>query len=389
LNRKAALDLLIACAAPAGGAPARALAPLAVDVAWAELDGLAHFHRVQPLMRRRLLDADLAPPALCEDWEAGLRANAIRNLHLTRVLLSLVRRFQAAGLSLLPHKGALLALSAYGDLSLRAFADLDILVPEAMLDQALALLSEEGFSRDPPLAWLSAKALKRWTGEVSCRRESDDVAVDLHWRLTPPHYPVQLEAARLWPHIEAQAVAGTAVPSLAPEALFLLLAVHGAKHAWEALGWLADLAWLVAAKPAFDWDFALRLAEGAGCRRPFLLGATLIGQVFETPVRPSACAAAKADPAVARLVGRVRRRWLHGEPQSPHSPELLAFAADLSASRLALTRHLAGLILNPTERDWRAFRLPEPAFALYAPARIARLAGKYLSPVRGIKPTKL
>jgi hypothetical protein len=374
-HRSREFDFLIACAQPdADVARLRALAP---NVDWPQLAALAGYHRVWPLLYRVALDQGLVPETLRETWEADFRGNAVRNLSLMRDLIGVSRALSAAGVAVAPHKGPLLAMAAYGDLALRGFADLDMLVPPQALAQTLAVLDACGYRPDPALAGLSPGALARWTGEMSCSSAAG-VSIDLHWRLTPPHYPMQLDPQILWRHMSVLKVAGVPVPTLEPEALLLVLAVHGAKHCWEALGWLADLAWLVSAHPGFDWDLTLALADEARCGRPFRLAAALIDEVFATALPDPVTQAIAADPRVARLKDRVLARWRSGPLEPPRSPELLSFAAALSTSRAATLRHVMGLILAPTELDWRARRLPESLFFLYGPRRVLRLLAKYI-----------
>ena len=210
---------------------------------------------------------------MAEDFRAG----ATRSLHLTGELITLTKAFAKAEIPVLPHKGPLLAQAAYGDLALRQFNDLDLLVHPADLPRAIALLAKLGYLPPSELAWLSPRALRHWTGEMSYTSQHG-TAVDLHWRLTPIHYTVQLDPEILWRNIVSIRIAGSELPSLGPEALLLLLAVHGAKHCWESIGWLADVAWLLDANPHLDWQFAMKLADESSCQRPLLLAASLVAR---------------------------------------------------------------------------------------------------------------
>jgi hypothetical protein len=270
------------------------------------------------------------------------------------------------GIPILPHKGPLLALAAYGDLAMRQFADLDILIHPSDLPRAIAILVELDYQAAEDLAWLPPSALLRWTGEMSYTSPRG-VSVDLHWRLTPSHYPVQLDPEILWRNRTSVTIASAPLPTLTPEALFLLLAVHGSKHCWEALGWLADVAWLLDANAELKWTSVHALAAEARCERVVALTQSLINVVFHGAAPYSG------------LCRKVLDRWQNQPPESPHSPELLRFAVSLSESCTTTLRHVCGLILYPTEIDWRTWRLPESLFWLYAPSRVARLTRKYFS----------
>ena len=368
MSHRPEIELLIACAFPPShsqiGDRIRSAAGGPID--WKNLHELALYHRVQPVLYKRLAEhaATLVPEDLLTELDAEYRAGATRNLNLTGELISLAKAFNAAGIPILPHKGPLLALAAYGNLALRQFADLDILIHPADLPRAIALLAQRDYSPAQDLVWLSPSALLRWTGEMSYTSPAG-VSVDMHWRLTPSHYPVQVDPEILWRNRTSIGIAGTPLPTLTPEALVLLLAVHGAKHCWEALGWLADLAWLLDANPALDWTAVHALAAEARSERVVALAESLIDTAFR---------GAAPDSELCR---RVLDRWQNQPAESPRSPELLRFAASLSESATTTLRHVCGLILHPTEIDWRTRRLPESSFWLYAPARVARLARKY------------
>jgi hypothetical protein len=301
------------------------------------------------------------------------RAHAARSLHLTRDLINIVRAFQSSGIDVLPHKGPLLAIAAYQDLALRDFEDLDLLIRPQDLSRAIALLEEQGYRPAESLSWIPPETLLRWACEMTYTSASG-TSVDLHWRLTPSHYPVQLDPEVLWRSKTILTVAGAVLPTLAPEALVLLLAVHGAKHCWEAIGWVADVARLLAAHPDLDWQRLLHLARETRCERPVLLASSLVHEVMETPVPNEILSAIQASREVQRLQAHVLHRWRYRPAESPQSTELLRFAALLARNRRDLLTHVQGLIFWPTQAEWS--RGPQ---TWRTSGRILRLLRKYVS----------
>ena len=343
----------------------RVRASLADPLDWNKLRQLAAYHRVQPLLYERLMEyaAGTVPADVLVDLSVEFRRSTARSLYLTGELIAITKAFAAANIAALPHKGPLLAQAAYGDLALREFTDLDLLIYPADLPVAIKLLAECGFLPPIDLGWVSPPALLRWTGEMSYASPRG-VSVDLHWRLTPSHYPVQLDPEILWRSRTSVTLAGSELPSVTPEALLLLLAVHGAKHCWEAIGWLADVAWLGGAHPE-AWQGAMDLAMETSCQRPLALARSLTESAFQ------------GKPPNDPLCRRVLDRWYDGPLASPASPELFSFAAALARRPSDSLKHLLGVTSYPTEIDWRERRLPESWFWLYAPARVARLCRKY------------
>ncbi len=376
MSQRPELDLLIACALPAGcrETGSRVRAALGVPLDWNRVRELGAYHRVRPLLYERLTKyaADAVPANVAAELASEFRSGVARSLYLTGELVRLTKAFAAVNIPVLPHKGPVLAQTAYGDLALREFSDLDLLIHSSDLPAAIKLLEECGFLPPPDLAWLSPQALLRWTWETSYTSASG-VSVDLHWRLTPPHYTVQLDPDILWNHRASITIAGSALPSITPEAMLLLLAVHGGKHCWEALGWLADIAWLLDANPKLDWQLAWKLAGDTKCHRPLLLALSLVAQLFDANVPKLG-----SDPLAGKLRQRVMARLYQGPIETPRSPELFSFAATLARQRSDSLKHLLGVVFHPTEIDWKERRLPDSRFWLYTPARLARLCGKYL-----------
>src|SRR5207244_11975507 len=54
---------------------------------------------------------------------------------------------------------------------------------------------------------------------------------------------------------------GTLVRTLSAEHLLLVLCAHGAKHCWERLGWICDVAELLRGTPALDLSGMLAQAR--------------------------------------------------------------------------------------------------------------------------------
>lgn len=377
MQNRSEIDFLIACARPSqNDQTSRCLRSLlAAPIDWKRLRALAYYHRVHPLLYKRLSEhaADLiSTPHLAEMAEAE-HTGAARNLCLAGELITLTKAFARSNIPVLPHKGPLLAQAAYRSIAMRQFADLDLLVHPGDLPRSIALLTGLGYMPPAELAWLSPSALLQWTGEMSYV-STQGTTVDLHWKLTPGHHTVQLDPKFLWRNMTSIRLGGGSdLPSLTPEALLLLLAVHGAKHCWESIGWLADIAWLLDANPNFDWKLELDLAAESGCQRPLSLAASLAEMIFGARVLEL-----HPDPAVAHLQQRVISRWYYGPVETPKSPELFSFARTLASRRKDSLRHLFGLLFHPTQLEWSRRRLPDSLFWLYSPGRAVRLFSKYL-----------
>ena len=134
-------DLLAAwVAAP----PARP--PLWQEADWRRFRVAAGVHGVAPLLGRRLGGEAGWQGSAAGDWlgdQYAANCRRVERLHLE--LRAVLARFAAAGVPLMPLKGALLGVLCYADPGERPMADLDLLVHRRDLDRAVALLGELGY----------------------------------------------------------------------------------------------------------------------------------------------------------------------------------------------------------------------------------------------------
>ena len=87
------------------------------------------------------------------------------------------------GIPAVPYKGPALAVRLYGDLSLRGFSDLDIVIWERDALRARHLLIDRGYAP----WWAETGELKRYLARAirnAVFRADGKVHLDLHWRFT-------------------------------------------------------------------------------------------------------------------------------------------------------------------------------------------------------------
>jgi hypothetical protein len=140
---------------------------------------VGHLHRLVSTSISAPADADLVL-RLTELQ----RALAARNLHYTSALLQVLSRLDRAGVQVLTVKGPVWAELLYGDLSLRTWSDLDLLVGLQQAVQAREVLLQMGFEDCSPQNEQSLRS--RWgdTGQIALGSRKFGLVVDLHWKLT-------------------------------------------------------------------------------------------------------------------------------------------------------------------------------------------------------------
>jgi hypothetical protein len=349
------------------------------------LAGLARRHGLGALVARHV-PADAtdggAGDALAE-LRAEARQRALASLALAAELVAVLAALRAAGVTALAIKGPVSAALAYGDLGLRAFADLDLLVAPADVAAAAACLEARGYLPRfalPP-AWRAR--LVRSDSELLFEGPGGGRPVDLHWSLLPRGYSFTPAADGVFARRRTVRIGPDHVPTLAVEPTLLFLLLHGIKHDWRSLAWLCDVAELVRRHPGLDWDAVAAWSSESGRRRLIDVGLALAHGLLGAPVPEPVLARGRAERAVARIAAVLARRLFSagaGPPRTIFSyPYLMAMSRP--ADRL---RFLHDVALRPTPHEWRAFPVPIALAPVHYLVRPLRLLWKHGRPRRPV-----
>ena len=374
--REARFRLLVECARTGLADPTPG-SPPPKDLDWDRLHAEAARHGIIPLLFRHLLrfPRGTVPDAVQDRFRFAAFAIGRRNVELAAEMGRVQRLLDQAGVRALPYKGPVLAVEAYGDLSMRRFEDLDFLVPPAELQPALRALQDAGFLLYPRLTPAREREFYRSECECWVTNADDTVTIEVHWAVRERLYDYPLDPAELASRATRRRVAGATVPCLAPEDLLLVLAVHGFKHGWHQLKWLRDVAGLLQAHPQLDWSRltaeARRLRGEELLLLMLLLTTRLLGSRIPEELQ------ARAESTLGAAADLVIRQMIDLEGEEP--PEIACHRLYLQVRKdpAARLRFLRGMIFTPTIADWEALSLPDALFPLYRLYRPWRLLAKY------------
>ncbi len=372
------VDLLLCCADTSIDAARaeRIRTLLRTDLDWGYLLQTAGRHGVMPLLSRSLhtgFPADV-PQTILEELRHRSRANAARNLFLTDELLKLLTLLEAHTISALPYKGPALAASIYGNLALREFSDLDILVHERDYQRAQCLLSTSGYRLMNAFEW-----------ESTYLNDSGRVAVDLHQRMTPREFPSPLQFQDLWKRRQQMALLGTTVSTLSPEDTLLMLAVQTTKDAgtpYLQLARICDISQLLRAFPDLDLTALLRKSKQLGGERMVLFSLCLAHNLLGTPLPQHIVQKVRTQPTIDKLVVFADQRLFNcGERGADNQWSINQFRW-LARERLRdklLPYYLRYVhsVLVPCSLDREFLALPHGFAFLYYGIRPIRLLCKY------------
>lgn len=264
------LALAVACCrwppSPARNAAVRTAASGAID--WDRFERVVARHRVAALARDGLRSAGVAVPPGAERRQADIAAAHSRHaLAMARETLRLQRVFDEAGLPAIFIKGATLAVLAYGTLGVKQSWDIDVLTTPESLLAGRRLMLDLGYEVIAPRG-LDERRFERFSAfdnQAAFFHEGLDIAVELHWRISRNDQVI--------PTIDAHAptqevpIAGVGVRTLEDDLLFAYLCVHGTRHGWARLKWLADIGAFLARREEGEIERLYRAATALGAGR--------------------------------------------------------------------------------------------------------------------------
>ena len=345
---------------------------------WAAVLDLAWYHGVGPLLYQNLstLCSDLVPAESLTQLRQRTQAGALLNRLLAQELVVLCEAFEAHGVPVMPIKGATLAASAYGDLTLRDFSDMDLLVPEGSIAEAEAVLRALGYEGKDPSSDSGEMDNEEGPYHVFIKKRTL-FRVDLQCVMAHQHFVFRLDRPEFWQHRMPVALANKTVQGLAPEDLLILLCVHGSKHAWEALKWVCDVAELLRAHDHMDWDRIFSSASTWRCRRLVLMGLSLAHLVLDASLPEVVVARLSADSDVRMLSHRMPSTLLADRHAGVNEAQAVALYFSLKDSwwerwrfGLMLCRDRSPMVTTPPA--WFRWRTSLPRLArLVLPLRKA------------------
>src|ERR1700719_4237935 len=193
-----------------------------VEPDWQSFLEACDYHQVSPIVLHRFQDRTEIPPQVLERLRARFYRISAYNHYLAMHLGRLVSQFEQRRIPCLALKGPAVAMAAYGDVSLRQYEDIDIMVRVEHISQAVELLFNRGFH--PARGHAGRHQNVKLYHEISMTAPDKSYGVDLHWKLAPPYAHVfGPEPAALWRRsVKLQLPTGD-VPVLGREDMFLAL----------------------------------------------------------------------------------------------------------------------------------------------------------------------
>ena len=342
------------------------------DLNWSTVRQSALSHKVLPLLYTRLktFGGEFVPPEELSQLRELYLDIAGQNLVMANHLLQVMSLLSEHGIESLPLKGPSLTVQLYGNLSLRQFSDLDILIHEKDFYLTCELLKKDGYRPELPTKPNKEKRLIKSGNDLHFIRQG--ISLELHWGIVDRFQVSPIEPEQFWQRLEQVQLLETDIWVLSPETLLLFLCHHGTKHQWCQLKWIADIAHLVQIYPDLDYLTLCNKVSTIGFKRNFYLGLILAERLGGARLPFDVSEKLSTDPNVEKLFIQVLNKFLIEEPVLGSISGAVFFFQSRERSRDWFT-YVQNQILMPRQRDWMVVDLPDFLYPLYYLIRPFRL----------------
>ena len=391
------------------------------DLNWSKLIEISIAQGVMPLLYQSLKEIDDVPPSVMRQLQTLNRMNGLNNLSQTKELLRILTQLEKSGIEAIAFKGAALAASAYGNVTLRQFNDLDILVQRRDFWQAKAVLISQGYqsnfleeaeidafetSLQISLSYKAPEAeMFNARFEPSLLHSNLERSIDLHWGIPPRRTWNPNHYDRLWEYCQPMTLMGQSIKSFIPEIALIIQSVNIAKdYEWlQSLKQICDLAQVIQAHPDLDWHLTLRLSSELRCEKLFLLGIYITQNLFnisvpdyivskfiqikslDTQIGLFNSLESKTDSTLyqafyeSRFISTIRSLYLgYISPLKTLDSSLnRSWLNEAVSMSLLYLYFLMKRLCVPNEHDHEFLRLPQQLFFLYYFVRPIRILWKY------------
>ena len=338
---------------------------------WDAFIDLAYEHGVFPLVYKALKQhEELISQNVLHSMKMANMDIVKENMLMSAELIKVMKLLEQNGIKAIAFKGPTLAQLAYGDIALRQYSDLDILIKYSELQTAMEVLQNNDYLLDKDEKFKISKQNSIYHDVTFY--SSSNISIELHWQLFSNEFKTDFTILPINKNIQTIQISNHTLVSLRPAYLIIYLCIHGAKHNWERLEWLVDISKLIQTQQ-LDWKYIVDLVEKSKTQKIVFSTLHLVHTYFNTPLEKN----------IQKYIEEKNIIKLSQQFQSVIESNFYSLGDNVKNLSHAQYKLLNGAknksffifsLFTPTERDVQTIRLPKKLHSLYYLVRIYNLS---------------
>jgi len=311
---------------------------------------------------------------LLPDLKSAYQAIACRNMLMSAELIRIMKLLETNGIEALAFKGPTLTQRLYGDITLRQFGDLDILIRKKDIYKIDALLKEQGYERLLALTPIQEEIWIKYAHDMGLIHKQKGIHFEMHWSFLDEDYPMQVDLEDFWKKTQTVKINGHDIPVFTNENLLYYLCIHGSKHLWERIEWIKDIDLMVRGCE-IDWEKIVQTAKGSGFEKMLYLGLLLSASLFKTPLPKTVLEQISSFPELTDIESFILESWQTEKSTFAKTAAMLKLFPGVKEQALYLHK----IILKPSFNEYWYVDLPKGLYWMYYLVRPYLLMKKYLT----------
>jgi hypothetical protein len=302
------------------------------------------------------------PSIIAEKFKSISFQNVARNLHFLNFVLNIILLFKRKDIDVIPFKGLMTAQGLYGDIGLRFFSDIDLLVKKDKASEAWFLLKKNGFKPELDLNIHQIKKYIDVEDNISFFNKKK-ITMELHWEMSGTYLPNPLVFEDIEDRLKTITIEKQRIKDISPEDLLIYLCIHGAKHGWEYLEQICSVSELLKTKKDLDWSLVETLSAKWRCSNILLLGLNLAKVLFKAPLPGEISLKIRENKMIMDISQTVLNNMFnsHHESLSFLRPERFAnLHIKIKDQLFDKILYFLRLAFRPTKKEWLYFPVWAP-----------------------------
>lgn len=337
-----------------------------------EFINLSTSHGVLPLVYHTLKNYQQYIPKDIFQQIQSINLDIVKqNMLMTSELIKVMKLLAENGIEAIAFKGPTLAQMAYGDITLRQYSDLDILLRKDDIYTIYNLLKKD-YTRNLELKPLQEEIWFKYAHDLGLTNNKNGVHIEFHWSMLDTDHPISLKNIDFFKDMDIVDIKNRKVNIISNEKFLIYLCIHGAKHLFERIEWVIDIDRFIRAQK-LDWNKILKIVEKDNSKKFFILGLYKSNILYDTPIPKEF--RKYFDDDIKSVSNHIFSGW--NRQKEFNNKTNLKYRLKLFVSNKDKLSYIYKIYLKPTFTEYWYITFPKPLYFLYYPLRQYLLVKKY------------